>query len=109
MAIVATALPVIEVPGASKAGFAVEVTFSGTTDYVTNGVSPVAAILAATGWSRIDDISLASIGPSLSTSVFAASWDAANQKVKFYTSLFAEVANAGNISTVKCYFHVRGR
>jgi hypothetical protein len=47
MAILATAQntypKAVEVPGDMKAG-TYEVTFSGTTDYVTGGVSPIAAI-----------------------------------------------------------------
>jgi hypothetical protein len=109
MAIVATASPNIAVPGFEKSGAAVEVTFSGSTDYVTNGVSPVAAILAATGWGTVDDIVLVAIGPTLVAGIFAASWDAANRKVKLYTDAAAECANALDISTIKMYFNVRGR
>lgn len=98
----------VDVPGDSKAG-TYEVTFSGSTDYVTGGVSPIAALKAATGFNSIIDIHLSSIGPTLAAGIFAASWDAANQKVKLYTSLFAEVANAADISTIKLYFYVRGR
>lgn len=112
MAILATAQTTYpkpaDVPGDSKAG-TYEVTFSGTTDYVTGGVSPIAAIKLATGWASIIDIHLACIGPTLAAGIFAASWDAANQKVKLVDSSVAEVANGANISTIKLYFYVRGR
>jgi hypothetical protein len=112
MAILATAQSTypkaVEVPGDSKAG-TYEVTFSGSSDYVTNGVSPIAAIKAASGFLSILDIHLSSIGPTLAAGIFAASWDAANQKVKLYKSDFSEVANAADISTIKMYFYVRGR
>jgi hypothetical protein len=112
MAILATAQntypKAVEVPGDMKAG-TYEVTFSGASDYLTGGVSPIAAIKLASGFGNIVDIHLACIGPTLAAGIFAASWDAANQKVKLYTSLFAEVANAADISSIKMYFYVRGR
>lgn len=112
MAIVATAQSTypkaVEVPGDMKAG-TYEVTFSGTTDYVTGGVSPIAAIKTASGFLNIVDIHLACIGPTLAAGIFAASWDAANQKVKLMDSSVSEVANGANISTIKMYFYVRGR
>jgi hypothetical protein len=95
------------VPGNGKVGIA-EVTFTGTTDYVTNGVSPVAAILAATGLSQLTDLAPCAIGPSLAAGIFAYGWDKANSKLKLYTSAAAEVANAANISTIKAYFYVKG-
>jgi hypothetical protein len=53
MAILATAQntypKAVEVPGDMKAG-TYEVTFSGSTDYVTGGVSPIAAIKQASGF-----------------------------------------------------------
>lgn len=83
----------------------VEVTFTGATDYVTGGVLLNTASLY--GFNFVDAIVPFAIGPSLAAGIAAWSFDKANGKVKFYTSGFAEVANAGNISTIKLYMRVK--
>src|SRR6185312_6287206 len=95
-----------EVPGASKVGI-VEISFSGT-DYLTNGVDPRPAILAATGLISIKDLVPVMLGPTLAAGIADFSWDKANNKVKLYTSGAVECANALDIHTIKIYFYVKG-
>jgi hypothetical protein len=95
-------------PGASEESI-FEITFTGATDYLTNGVDVRPAILASTSWNAVEMWACVGLGPSLSAGIFAYSNDRANGKVKLYTSAAAECANALNISTIKLYVFAKGR
>lgn len=95
----------IEVPGAAKVGIA-EISFTGSTDYLTNGIAVSASLF---GLQVLDDCCPTTLGPSLASGIADFSWDKANQKIKLYTSSAVECANALDIHTIKIYCWVKGK